>query len=234
MTKLMIATPAFGNKVTAQYAMSLSYTMQLLASHNIECQLLITDSSSLLVAERNRIIEAFWKSDCTHILCIDADIGWPAEAVISMLDTGKEFVAGLYPMRTAENVFVFRPIQNPDGSIVQDQTHRHLLKMEYIPAGFMLIAKSAFLKMREKHPDLYYRPKDLRDTSEDAYCFFNTEVLDNEFWGEDYVFCRKTTQAGIDIWVDPLIQFDHAGKVGMFLDALHQKHPTNQTISEAA
>lgn len=233
MTKLMIATPAYSGNVTIPYALSYAQTAAMLPAHGIGVQPHITASGSLLVAERNRIVQAFWESDCTHLLCIDADLGWPVQAVLAMLDTKKEFIAGVYPARGSTHEFIFRPAKNEQGSIVQDETHPHLLKMEYIPAGFMLIAKSVILKMREKHPDLYYEPKDKRNNPEPGYCFFNTEVYESEFWGEDFVFCRKAREAGVDIWVDPLIQFDHAGTVGMLAQAL-TPNPPQQTLSEAS
>jgi hypothetical protein len=43
---------------------------------------------------------------------------------------------------------------------------------------------------------------------------FNTEVRDGAMWGEDYVFCQNAIDAGIDIWCDPNIVFDHAGEIG--------------------
>lgn len=215
--KVMIATPAYSGKVDIPYALSLANTMHLLQLHAIGVQPLITASGSLLVAERNRIVQAFWESDCTHLLCIDGDLGWPPQAVLAMLEAKKEFVAGVYPARGESRVYLFRPEYTADGSIVQD---RHLLKMQYIPAGFMLIARSAIAKMRDTHPDLYYEPKDKRNNPEPGYCFFNTEVWEGEFWGEDFVFCRKAREAGVDIWVDPLVQFDHAGTVGMLMDVL--------------
>ena len=55
-----------------------------------------------------------------------------------------------------------------------------------------------------------------------GYCFFDTQVYEGEFWGEDFVFCRRAREAGIEIWVDPLIQFDHAGTLGMLIQALSQ------------
>lgn len=223
---VMLATPAYAGRVDIPYALSLSNTMHALAMNNIKSTPLIVTSGSLLVAERNRLIQAFWESDCTHILCIDADLGWPAEAVLAMLKAEKEFIAGLYPARAKENVFLFRPVNNPNGSIVQEG---NLLKMSYIPAGFMLISREAIRKMRDKHPDLYFCPKEIPDPKPhypiDGYCFFNTEVRNGEFWGEDYVFCRLAMEAGIDIWVDPMIQFDHAGKVGMFIETLTQNPP---------
>lgn len=235
MIKLMIATPAYSGNVSIPYAISFSDTVFTLAQHEIEVVPHIVASGSLLVAERNRIVQAFWESDCTHLLCIDADLGWPAQAVLAMLEAKKEFVAGVYPARGVANQFIFRPVKNSMDAIVQDETKKHLLKMDYVPAGFMLIARSAIEKMRNKHSNLYYEPKDARNNPEPGYCFFNTEIWEGEFWGEDFVFCRKAREAGVEIWVDPLIQFDHAGTVGMLMQSLTTNKPDNiQTMSEAA
>lgn len=215
--KIMIATPAYSGKVDIPYAISLAETTVALRMRGVDVVPMITASGSLLVAERNRLVQAFWESDCTHMLCIDGDLGWPVQAVLALLDAKKEFVAGVYPARGAEKTFLFRPEYREDGGI---ETDKHLLKMQYIPAGFMLITRSAIEKMREAHPDLYYEPKDARNNPDPGYCFFNTEVWEGEFWGEDFVFCRKARSAGVDIWVDPLIQFNHAGTIGMLLDVL--------------
>lgn len=221
-TRVMIATPAYSGNVTIPYALSFAETVQALTAHGIEVQPLIVTSGSLLVAERNRLAQAFWESECTHLLCIDGDLGWPAQAVLAMLDAKKEFVAGVYPARGDQKCFLFRPVTNEDGTIVNDN---HLLKMQYIPAGFMLISRSVFAKMRDKYPELYYEPKDKRNNPEPGYCFFDTEVFEGEFWGEDFVFCRRAREAGVEIWVDPLIQFDHAGTIGMMTDCLKPLKP---------
>lgn len=220
-TKIMIATPAYSGTVTIPYTISFAETYNLLNKYGIEVQPLIVASGSLLVAERNKIVQAFWESDCTHLLCIDGDLGWPAQAVIAMLNTKKEFVAGVYPARGDKKEFIFRPTKDDRGNFIQDKEYKHLAQMEYIPAGFMLIARSAIQKMREKLPHLYYEPKDPRNNPEPGYAFFNTEIYQGEFWGEDFVFCRHARQAGVEIWVDPLIQFDHAGTIGMLLDVLN-------------
>lgn len=219
--KLMIATPAYNGKVDIPYALSYANTCVLLAANNIQITPLIVTSGSLLVAERNKIIQTFYESDCTHLLCIDSDLGWPAEAVIAMLKQEKDIVAGVYPARTnmsTENEYLCRPYLNPDNTVI---TENHLIKMEYIPAGFMLISKNCIQKLRDKFPERYYEPKnDAIGNPSKGFCFFNTEIYDGEFWGEDFVFCRLLKEAGIDIWVDPLIQFDHAGRLGMLLEIL--------------
>jgi hypothetical protein len=227
--KIMIATPAYAGKVDVPYTLSFAETVNLLKLHRIDVQPLIVTSGSLLIAERNRIMQAFWESDCTHILCVDGDLGWPAEAVIAMLRTQKEFVAGVYPARGVANTFLFRPELTVTGAVVQE---KHLLKMQYIPAGFMLIARSAVGKMRDKYPELYYEPQDKRNELPPGYCFFDTEVWEGEFWGEDYVFCRRAREAGVEIWVDPLIQFNHAGTIGMLRNVLTTDKPESLLVAE--
>jgi hypothetical protein len=219
--KLLIATPAFGGNVTIPYLVSFGATVALLPQKGVSIQPLVVKSGSLLVAERNRLLEAFWESDCTHMLCIDADVGWHAEDLLRMLHADKEFIAACYPARADENVFLFRPIVREDGSI---ENSGHLLKMEYIPAGFMLISREAVRKMREAHPDLAYCPKQdtgLRPLG--GYAFFNTGIMDGEFWGEDYLFCKHAREAGVDIWVDPTMVIHHAGKEAALIEVLSDK-----------
>lgn len=224
---VMIATPALGGQVNIQYCLSLTHTISFLQSYNIKVTPLVVESSSLLVSERNRLLEAFWNSDCTHILCIDADLGWPPQAILAMLEQEKDFIGGVYPARSKKNIFNFRPILNDDNSLVQE---KHLIKMSYIPAGFLLLSRECIRKMRDFYPNLYYNPKgeEIADSGGPAFCLFNTEVWEGEFWGEDYVFCRRAREAGIDIWADPLIQFDHAGKIGMLLECLTQQSQQEQ------
>lgn len=220
--KLFIATPAYDGKVFAQYAIALAETMLFLAGNQIQCQLHIPTGGSLLVAERNRILMEFMKSDCTHLLCVDADLGWPAQAVLAMLKHDVEFVAGVYPAR-GEKSFIFRAKLKEDESIIKNENG--LLAMQYIPAGFMLLKKSAIKKMMDFHDDLYYEPKAETLKHLNGWCLFDTGVWEGEFWGEDYFFCRKAREAGIDIWVDPLIEFDHAGLRGQLLSVLTGEKP---------
>lgn len=217
MTKVFLATPAFSGKVNVAYAIALAETFAILASKGIETQICIHSSGSLLVAERNRLNKAFLASDCTHILMIDSDLAWPAQAVPAMIDYDLDVVGGCYPAR-GENIFLFRPVYLPDASV--ETNGKNLLKMKYIPAGFMLIKRHVIEKLHEVFSYEYFKPKDPEQADEDGVCIFNTEVRDGEFWGEDFVFCRKIRECGFDIWVDPLIEFDHNGTRGQMAACL--------------
>ena len=218
MKKLFIGTPAYEGKVHVQYAMSLLDTCELLKAEGYEPIVRIPVSGSLLVADRNRLIEMFWQSDADYMLCVDSDLGWNPWSLLKLLKSKKEFAAGVYPTRQGHG-FTFRPETESDGKIVMCPETK-LLKMQYIPAGFMLFSRAVIAKLRNKYPELYYSPKDPRSNKESAFCFFDTEVWEGEFWGEDYVFCRRVRGAGIDIWVDPLIEFDHAGVKGSLIQSL--------------
>lgn len=225
MTKLFIATPAFDGRVHVQYACALAETKMLLESRGIEVQFQINSSGSLLVAERNRLNKAFLQSDCTHMLCIDSDLGWPPPAVFAMIQHDRDFVGGLYPARAQDKVFLFRAVEKENGEFFADE--RGLLKMNYIPAGFMLLKRVVIERMTSRFAHKYFEPKAENLKHESGYCLFETEVFEGEFWGEDYVFCRRAREAGFDIWIDPFIEFDHAGARGALINCLVKKDEAN-------
>lgn len=228
MTKLMITTPAYDGRVHVQYAIALSETIKHLFTEGIKVQTLIHASGSLLIAERNRLNKAFLASDCTHMLCIDSDLGWPAHAVHGLLKHDKDFIAGLYPCR-GENTFLFRAQTKEDKSLIVED---NLIKMDYVPAGFMLIKKCVIEKMTEHFKHLKFIPKHPSAREEDGTCLFDTEVWEGEFWGEDYTFCRRARECGFDIWVDPMIEFDHAGTRGCVMSLLTDKKPEEQNATQ--
>lgn len=225
MTKIFIGTPAFDGKVNVQYAVALAETRLMLATNGIDCMMRIHTSGSLLVRERNDLVKSFLRSDATHMLCIDSDIGWAAQSVKAMIEHCEPFVAALYPAR-GDKSFLFRGIYGEDGGMKMSE--KRLIEMEYIPAGFMLIQRHVLEKMIEDTPHLYYEPKAESLKHASGHYLFATEIYEGEFWGEDYVFCRRARQSGFRIWVDPFVQIDHAGTVASFADILSDKNQEEQ------
>ena len=211
-TSLFIATPGYQELVTFSYARSLGDTYALVRSLGITLDHVMFSASSLLCKCRNLLIKKFMETDATHMLCIDADLGWPAEAVLGMMRADKDIVVGLYPARGGPGKFFYRPITKENDAVMIEG---NLMRLSHAPAGFMLIKRESIQRMIDKYPERYTKPKDPRNKSnEDMYVFFNTEVHDGEYWGEDYLFCRLATEAGLEIWADLDITFDHAGTVG--------------------
>ncbi len=220
--KLLIATPSYDAKVDVCYTSSLMITALQLYKNGIEFGSLINRTGTLLAAERNAIARTFLESDYTHLLCIDSDIGWNANDVLEMIQYDLEFVAGVYPTRRSPG-YTFRPFFNEDNSIVIGD--KSLISMQYVPAGFMLLKKSVFEKIINKFPELRYESKDPALVEAQGWGFFNTEIWDGEFWGEDYFFCRKAIQAGVEIWTNPNFEFKHGENIGKLMDVISNSPP---------
>ena len=222
----MIASPCHHGKVDTQFTLSLLQTCYSLDHAGVKVNVLLPFTGSILSKERNQIVDTFMKSDCTHLLCVDNDLGWDPNAPLKFLNYNKDFVAGVYPARSnrEDKKYIFQCDSKHDGSITTDGP---LLKMKGVPAGFMLLSREAIQKMEDHFSDLYYEGIDIDGIKETGYVFFNTELKDGQFWGEDYVFCMRAREAGIDIWCDPTIEFNHAGTVGKLSEILTNQRPIN-------
>lgn len=217
MAKIFIATPAFTGLTHVVYTISLAHTAVHLSAAGHQAIIRIHSSGSLLIMERNNLLDAFLQTDCTHIMCIDSDMGWRHEAVLDFIQHDKDIVGGCYPARKQANKFHFQAVENDDGSLVMDGP---LIKMNYIPAGFMLIKRHVIEKMYQHFKELHYEPTDPTHEGRIQCALFNTEIAGGVLWGEDYVFCRHARETGFDIWVDPRYGFNHAGTVGCLAEHL--------------
>jgi hypothetical protein len=224
MKKLMIASPCHHGKVDTHFTLALIQSLYILDHARIQTVVLLPTTGSILAKERNQIVTAFMKSDCTHLLMVDNDLSWDADAPLKFLNSGKDFIAGVYPARSdrKEVKYIFIGDTNDNGSIKNEGP---LLKMLGVPAGFVMVTKKCIETMQKALPELYYKGIDIDGIEEDGYVFFNTELEDGKFWGEDYVFCRRATKSGINIWCDPSIYFNHAGTHGRLSDILTDKPP---------
>lgn len=230
---IMIATPSYNKMVSHDYALSLADTVALTRASGMSCNSSFMVASSLLCKCRNVILKAFMLSGATHLLCVDSDLGWPAEVLPTLVNEDRDFICGVYPARDVndptniEYMFVPETLDMPDGSesLVTDQ---RFIKAQYVPAGFMLLKRVVIERLIEKFPERLSVPEDPRLASDEMYVFFNTELYNGTFWGEDYIFCRLVRESGTDIWIDPYITFNHDGRVGRLLDHLQKTSLSNK------
>jgi hypothetical protein len=145
---------------------------------------------------------------------IDSDIGWNSDAVINMIKRDLPFVAGVYTSKSNEDEFLFQPlfIENTNQLDVCKDTG--FLKAEFVPGGFILVKKSLVKHLYSTYNNLMYTYSDSEgdQAKYGQICgLFNTEVVEGKFIGEDNYFCKKVSDLGYDILVDPYIEFNHSG-----------------------
>lgn len=227
---LVIGTPCYGNQVTIQYAGSLLKLQSACHERGIRMRAQMHGGDALITRARQNIVARFLAEEAaTHLLFIDADIGFEPAQVFRLMQFDAPVSAAIYPvkrldwgkvaaciqegMAQLQSTALTYTVQFGDGPIsVQDG----FAKSSYAATGFMMIRREALLRMIEKYPELKYQHEHgpTNDSSESRwrYALFNC-LVDEEgcYLSEDYSFCRRWTDIGGEIWIDLQSRLTHVG-----------------------
>ena len=83
--KLFVSTPMYGGVCHGMYTRSTNDLSALCMHYGIEVKFYYLFNESLITRARNYCCDEFMRSDSTHMIFIDSDIGFDARDVISML-----------------------------------------------------------------------------------------------------------------------------------------------------
>src|SRR6056300_977380 len=103
--RLMIATPMYGGQCAGMFCKATNDLATVCATHGIPMQFYFLFNESLITRARNYCVDEFMRSDCTHLMFIDSDIGFSAQDVLSLLglsiiNDDYDVVCGPYPKKT--------------------------------------------------------------------------------------------------------------------------------------
>ena len=91
----------------------------------------------------------------------------------------------------------------------------NLLEIYTLATGFMCIRRNVFPILMEKYPEKKYCDDVGYLTTENenkyAYNLFDTEIIDNHLFSEDWYFCHIWRLAGGQIFCDVTIELQHSG-----------------------
>ncbi len=151
-------------------------------------------NESLITRARNYAADEFMRSEATHLLFIDSDIGFEVDAVIQMLilmsvtrENDYDIMAAPYPkkqiswekIKQAVDMGAADEDPNKLGNFVGDYVFNPLPGVSSIslaePAevletgtGFMMIKRATFEKFAAAYPQYNYRPDHVRDANFDG------------------------------------------------------------------
>lgn len=239
--KLFVATPMYGGQCAGLYTKSTNDLSLVCAKHNIDVRFYYLFNESLVTRARNYCVDEFLRSDSTHLLFIDSDIGFDYRDVLTLLhlcdsETGMDVVTGPYPKKTIawEKVYdaVSKGIAKDDPSQLQNFIGDYVFNttsdtksfrvdepVEIMEGGtgFMIISREALERYVEAYPELKYIPDHVRtaefDGSRQISAVFDT-VIDpesNRYLSEDYMFSKWARKIGIKIWMCPWMKLKHVG-----------------------
>jgi hypothetical protein len=238
---IFLGVPMYGGNCSGMFCKSTNDLSAMCAKYGIRLAFYYLFNESLVQRARNYVVDEFMRSDCTHLMFIDADIGFDPKDVLSLLgiqisDPDKyDVLAAPYPKKSiawekvkkavdagkAENPFdlmhygadyVFNPVIGIKSFRVDE-----MVEVSEAGTGFMLIPRSAFEKYKKAYPELSYKPDHLRsdnfDGSREVMAYFDCEIDPNSrrYLSEDYFFCRNIRNAGMKVHMAPWMQLQHVG-----------------------
>lgn len=229
---IMIATPCFGGVVTQVYMTSVLRLIQSSPAAGFGTTLAMLGYDSLIPRARATLVGSFLDNPAaTHLLFIDADIGFDPDQVVRLLAADKEFAAALYPVKALDweqmperctrgaEPLPQGPL-NYVGTFCRGKDAKRdgdFATAIYAGGGFQLIRRSVIEKMVAAYPQtkfsrLLAMPTGERP-SENLYALFDTFIDQNtgEYLSEDYAFCRRWRDLGGEIWLDRNSRLTHVG-----------------------
>jgi hypothetical protein len=239
--KLFVATPMYGGMCAGMYTRSIADLAAICAKYNIQLQLYYLFNESLITRARNYCVDEFLRSDATHLMFIDSDIGFNPNDVIALMalqsdESPYDVIGGPYPKKCISwekiklavdkgmadedpNVlekYVGDYVFNPKGGQKEIPIGQPVEVME-IGTGFMMIRRATFDKYKEAYPHLSYKPDHIRtaafDGSREIHAYFDCIIdpVSKRYLSEDYMFCYNVEKMGSKVWLCPWMSMNHVG-----------------------
>ena len=231
MTSLFVATPMYGGMCTGFYLQSMLALAPMAKQADIDVHCSFMFNESLIQRARNSLTHQFLKTDCTHLMFIDADIKFDANDIMLMIAADKDIICGLYPKKeinwqqvaisTAAGVPVDQ-LKNHTGAMVVNLVGQvgdvivpanEPLEITNGGTGFMLIKRGVFESLK---PFVATYHNDVLDTAGEfkpdlMHEYFPVMVEDSRLLSEDFAFCTIARRQGFQVWAAPWVRLGHYG-----------------------
>jgi hypothetical protein len=206
-THVHIMMPCYGGQLTESTFMSFIKWANTARELNINWTIETMTNESLISRARNTLTAKFLKHDTTtHLMFIDADIGWEPHHLLMLLDADVDVIGGLYPMKSL-------PVRWCINGFAGAETRGNLHEVSKTGTGFMLIKRAVFEQLNS-HPAVKSFANDLglpRELDPFMRTYFDTAVRDGRYYSEDWTFCENWRDLGGKVWIDPRVLLRHTG-----------------------
>lgn len=231
---LVVATPCFGGQVSSIYASSIFALQRTVhGMSNIDLKVHLRDGDALITRARANLVTLFLDDPAaTHLLFIDADIGFTPGQVFRLIECGADIVAGCYPVKRVnwgkarQAMAMGRPnlpsasldyvleLDDPD----QVKVVNGFTRVRYAGTGFLMIRRHALEKMcaNPSYASLKFHREHSLDAlagSPNRFALFECMIdpANGTYLSEDFAFCKRWTDIGGEIWADLESRLDHVG-----------------------
>src|SRR3989338_8716012 len=258
--KLFVATPCYGGMLCKEYLQGILQLQKECLAQGIFIEVMTMGNESLITRARNILVSFFLDSpeQFTHMLFIDADMGFKERNVFRLLEKDENVCCGIYPKKDInwEEVLRLSRQEGMTSSRLQAESlmyninfadHSHITVNDGFvetldgATGFMLLKREVFTKMKEAYPELAYTSDHWLNSkkyeSNNTYLFFDCmkDPESGRYLAEDYTFCRRWRAAGGKIYSDINMHLTHFGnypfKGHIGAKFKLKSHPPDETIN---
>jgi hypothetical protein len=235
---LHLLTPMYGGVNTVNYFDAFQKLVIAVQKYGIPFWYSNIWNESLVTRARNKLADTYLKEgEATHAVYIDADIGFDADELLSMLEREDEdIIVAPCSKKSVRWDRVQRMIRkNPGREYTGEELRRaggdlvfnfeafegertwDLQKMWDLRnggTGIMMIRRGVFEKFKQEYPDRWYEPR-----SDDTvlpgpiHDFFRAGINPDtrEYDSEDYCFCIDCKRIGFSVRLCPWVRTTHMG-----------------------
>jgi len=214
--KIFVFVPAFGQTITATTFLTTHALQQHLGAKGIGGG--VSTLSFPDIAELREMALTIWYDtmpDVSHLLFIDADMGFTPDLITDMILFDEPLVGAIYPQRKL-------PLSWAGSGTGQAQTERrgNFMLVEGVGMGCTLIRRDLVAKMIERFPELEDKRLALHpagDTLRNAgtgrllRLFEKMDVPERGLISEDLSFCIRAAAVGAKCWAAIGHRMSHVG-----------------------
>jgi hypothetical protein len=207
-TRVHICMPCYGGMLTESTFMSYIKWANTARQLSLDWTMETMTNESLISRARNTLVAKFLNNPTsTHLMFIDADIGWEPWHLLVLLNRDVDVIGGLYPMKSLPVKWVVNGFNGaetgPDG----------LQEVSKTGTGFMLVKRHVFEKLNA-HPAVKPFNNDIglpKELDQHLKTYYDTAVRENRYYSEDWTFSENWRDIGGKVWVDKRVLLKHTG-----------------------
>ena len=209
---IFLATPCYAGLAHTLFMRSLLALRPACAERRVGLSVELGGGEALIGRARAAMLAKFLSSQATHLLFVDADIGFSPQAVFRLLDSGKDVIGGAYPKKAqtegAPLAYEFEPL--PGGQPAPDGQ----AQVASAGTGFLMVSRTAALRMVEAHSAFRARLGDMHELGvAEAVMVFDsfTDPATGRYLSDHQAFCHRWRALGGEVWLDPAPGLSHVG-----------------------
>ena len=211
---IFLATPCYAGLAHALFMRGVLALGPALSARRIGLHVELGGGEALIGRARAAMLAKFLASGASHLLFVDADVGFAPAAVFRLLDSGNDVVGGAYPKKTqppgAAVAYEFEPLPGAHPTAASQ------IQAADAGAGFLMISRKAARRIANAYPRLKARLGDMHElgVAEAAMVFDSfPDPETGRYLSDHQAFCHRWRALGGEVWVDLGCELSHVGAV---------------------